>query len=352
MIKRYKKWLVSLLVVAISATGGAVYYYKNSTHVVTQTTAVVGRGSIQEEVSATGTIKAVDSVSIGSRVSGLITEVKVQENDRVKKGQVLVVMDDTAVKAQVEQFQAQVANYAAIYDRSKKLFAIGGESAQQLDSDRMNYLVAEANYRNYSAQLAYYVITAPIDGMVVGVPADVGSTVVQGLDTAQTVLTIAKMDKMQIKVLVDESDIGKVKAGQQVSFTVDAYTDKTFTGKVKKISRSATTSSNVVYYPVYVDVDSPGDLLYPTMTARVTITIAERSNVLIVPLAAIKEDNGKKYVQVLVGGKTQNTLVTTGLSNDESIEIFTGLNEGSRIVLPAGTKTTTTTQDQGPPPML
>ncbi|MDR3588402.1 MAG: efflux RND transporter periplasmic adaptor subunit [Negativicutes bacterium] len=352
-VGRYRKGLLLVALLALIAAGGWAYYqHKTSTTTETETTDTVGRGDIRATVSATGTIKAVNSVSVGSRVTGLITEVKVNENDIVKKGQVLGVLDDTALRAQLEQYEAQVSNYASAYERSRKIFAIGGESAQQLDSDRMNYRVAKANYDNLAAQLTYYVITAPIDGMVVGTPSSVGTTVVQGLDTAQTILTIADMAKMQIKVLVDESDIGKIRVDQQVSFTVDAYADKTFTGKVTKVSRDATTSSNVVYYPVYVAVDAPEDLLYPTMTARVTINVGERKQVLIVPLAAIKEDKGQKYVQVMVNGHPQNTPVKIGLSDEDNVEAVTGLNEGDQIVIPAAKAKVTTSQDQGPPPRI
>jgi HlyD family secretion protein len=141
--------------------------------------------------------------------------------------------------------------------------------------------------------------------------------------------------------------------GQQVSFTVDAQADKTFTGKVTSISRNATTSSNVVYYPVYVEVDSTEDLLYPTMTARVTITVGERKNVTMVPLAAIKEENGQKNVEVMVNGKAQSITVNIGLKDDENVEILSGLSEADQIVIPAAkAKTTTTKQNKGGPPPI
>jgi HlyD family secretion protein len=155
---------------------------------------------------------------------------------------------------------------------------------------------------------------------------------------------------MQVKAQVDETDIGKVKAGQTVSFTVDAYSDKSFSGRVRQISKSATTSSNVIYYTVYIDVDSPQDLLYPTMTARVNLHVGESKNVLTVPLSAVKEEKGQKLVQVLVGAQVKNLPVTVGLSDDENIEISSGLNEGDNVVLPAAAPKTTT--DQGPPPRI
>lgn len=353
-VKQYKTWFIVVVVLSLIGAGGTAYYHKKNAPVVTETTVTVGRGDIKAVVSATGTLQAVNSVTVSSRVTGLITEVKVKENDIVKAGQVLLVLDDTAVRAQVAQYKAQLENYAAVYERSRKLAAIGGESIQQLDSDRTNYLTGQSTYDNYVTQLGYYIITSPVDGMVVGKPTPAGQTVVQGISEAQALLTIADMSKMEIKTLVDETDIGKVSVGQQVSFTVDAYTDKTFTGRVTSISRSATTSSNVVYYPVYIAVDSPEDLLYPTMTARVTITVGERKNSLVVPLAAIKEENGQKYVQVMANGKAQNTPVNIGLRDDENIEILSGLNEADQIVIPAAKKSATTTQtkqNQGPPPM-
>ncbi len=351
-VKQYKKWIIFLLLLAMAATGGVAYYrQKSSATVAKVTTVTVERGDIQATVSATGTISAVNSVDISSRVTGLIREVKVKENDHVKAGQVLVVLDDTSLRAQVAQYRAQLQNYAAVYERSKKLEAIGGESKQQLDSDRTNYLVAQATYDNYVSQLDYYVIKSPIDGIVIGKPTPAGQTVAQGISTPQVIMTIADMSQMQIKVLVDETDIGKVKVGQNVSFTVDAYSDKTFTGKVTSISKSATTSSNVVYYPVYVDVDSPQGLLYPTMTARVTIDVGESKNTLVVPLSAVKEEKGQKYVQLMINGTVQNTPVQIGLSDNDKVEILSGLSEGDNVVLPAAKpKTNTNNQNQGPPP--
>lgn len=352
-MKQYKKWIVFILIAA--AAGGGWHFYtvqKNAKTVVAQPTAIVARGDVEATVSATGTISALNSVDISSRVTGLIKELRVKENDYVKAGQVLVVLDDTSLRAQVAQYEAQVANYGAVYERSQKLFAIGGESAQQLDSDRTNYLVAKSNYDNFSSQLDYYVITAPIDGMVVGKPTPAGQTVAQGISTPQVIMNIADLSKMQIKVMVDETDIGKVKPGQTVSFTVDAYTDKTFTGKVTSISRSATTTSNVVYYPVYVDVDDTAGLLFPTMTARVTIQVGISQNALVVPLAAVKEDKGQKYIQIMVNGQSQNVPVQVGLFDDEKIEILSGIHEGDAIIVPtAKAVTSSSSQRQGPPPL-
>ncbi|SMD09751.1 efflux RND transporter periplasmic adaptor subunit [Sporomusa malonica] len=352
-IKQYKGWVIVLVVVALAAAGGAAYFAKRNTAVVAEaTTSTVGLSDITATVSATGTISAVNSVEISSRVTGLIKRLNVKENDRVTAGQVLVVLDDSTLRAQLAQYEAQLSNYASIYERSKQLADIGGQSLQQLEADRTNYLVAQATYNNYALQLDYYVIKAPLDGIVVGKPTPAGQTVAQGISTPQVIMTIDDMSQMQIKVLVDETDIGRIKVGQTVSFSVDSYTDRKFSGKVTSISKSATTSSNVVYYPVYVDVDSPGGLLYPTMTARVTVNVGESKNALVVPLAAIKEEKEQKYVQVMVNGKSEKALVKVGLSDDEKVEILSGLNEGDQVVLPAAkAKTATSNNNQGPPPM-
>ncbi|SHJ34877.1 efflux RND transporter periplasmic adaptor subunit [Propionispora hippei] len=350
-ITKHKTWIVVVAVLAAAAAGGAVYYQKSSTPVVKESTIAVSRGDVQETVSATGTISAVNSVEISSRVTGLISEMKVQENDLVKAGQVLLVLDDTTLRAQLSQYQAQLQNYAAIYERGKKLASVGGLSTQELEAERTNYLVAQSTYNNYAAQLDYYVIKSPIDGVVVGKPTPAGQTVAQGISSPQVIMTIADMSKMQIKVLVDETDIGKIKVGQNVTFTVDAYTDTTFNGKVTSISKSATTSSNVVYYPVYVDVDQTQGLLYPTMTARVNIITGQSTNAMLVPLAAVKDNGGQKYVQVMVNGKMEDVPVQVGLSDDQHSEIISGLQEGAQVVIPAAKAAITKTQNQhqGPP---
>lgn len=352
-VAEYKKTLIVVLILAVALGAGVMYFKKSNPPAATGATIDVGRGNIKAIVSATGTVQAVNSITISSRVTGLITEVKVKENDIVKAGQVLLVLDDAAIRAQVAQYQATLNNLSAVYERTKKLVDMGAVALQQLDTDKANYLAAKSAYDNFSSQLGYYVITSPVNGMVVGTPTPAGETIVQGISAAQSLLSIADMSKMEIKTLVDETDIGKVKVGQEVSFTVDAQADKIFTGKVMSISRNATTSSNVVYYPVYIAVDAPEDLLFPTMTARVTITIGERNNTVVVPLAAIEEQKGKKYVQVMNNGKAQSTLVTVGLKDDENIEILTGLQENDQIVIPvAQVSTTANKQTQGgPPPM-
>ncbi len=351
---RNKVAVALVLMVLFAGAGGWIYYVKNNSAPVNrEVTAAVGRGDIKATISATGTISAVNTVEISSRVTGLITELRVKENDVVQAGQVLLILDDTTLQTQVAQYKAQLDNYTAIYERSKRLTSTGGQSLQQMETDRTNWQVAQSTYNNYVSQLQYYVIKSPIDGIVIGKPTPAGQTVAQGISSPQVIMYVADMSKMQIKVLVDETDIGRVKIGQTVSFTVDTYADKTFTGEVTIISRSATTSSNVVYYPVYVDVDSADGLLFPTMTARTLIQIGESKNAMIVPVSAVKEEKGKKYVQLMINGKVQNVTVEIGLSDDDNVEIINGLNIGDQVVLPvAAPSGSTTKQNQGPPPAI
>ncbi|MDR3589301.1 MAG: efflux RND transporter periplasmic adaptor subunit [Negativicutes bacterium] len=334
-IFQYKKWIVLALVVVMAAWGGMTYYGKSNKPAFTGTTMTVERGDILASVAATGTIAAVNSVDVSARITGLITEVKVNENDMVKAGQVLIVLDDTALRSQVDQARAQMVNTGANYERSRQLAAIGGVSIQQLDADRTNYDVAKATYDNAASQLSYTVITAPIDGRVIGKPIPAGQTVAPGISNPMVLLTVADLSKMQIQVQVDESDIGRVKLGQTVDFTVDAYPGKTFHGVISLISQKATVQSNVVYYTVYVDVDSPQGLLFPTMTARVTVRVGESRNTLVIPLSAVKEVKGQKTVQVMVDGKPQTAVVQLGLSDDEKTEVLSGIKEGDQVVLPA-----------------
>lgn len=335
MMLLYKKWLIFLVIIAVAGATGMYYFGKSNKPVFTGTTLTVERGDIKSSVSATGSIAAVNSVAVSAKITGLITEVKVNENEMVKSGQVLIVLDDTAIRAQVNQAQAQLLNAQANYERSKKLAAIGGESMQQLDADRTANDVAQATYDNIIAQLDDTIIRAPIDGMVIGKPIPAGQTVSPGISTPMVLLTVADLTKMQIQALVDETDIGAVKLRQKVDFTVDAHPGKTFTGVVSLISQNAIIQQNVVYYTVYIDVYSPQGMLFPTMTARLTINTGESKNTLIVPLSAVKEVKGQKLVQVMVEGKPQNVQVQLGLADDEKVEVLSGLKEGDQVVLPA-----------------
>jgi len=345
-IRQYKWWIIALIVLAVAAKFGSDYYAKSSKPAFTGTVVAVERGDIQSLVSATGTISPVNSVDVSSKITGRIVEVKVNENDTVKADQVLILLDDTRYRTTVSQSEARLANSAANFERTSRLAAIGALSTQQLDAARMEYQVAQATHDDAVSQLEDTVIKAPIAGIVIGKPIPAGQTVAPGISSPMVLMTIADMSKMQISVQVDESDVGRVKNGQKVSFTVDSYPGKTFTGVVSNVSNKATITQNVVYYPVTVDIDNPEGLLKPTMTARVSVHVGESKNVLIVPLSAVKQTKGQQYVQIVKDGKTQNANITLGLSSDDRVEVASGLKEGDQILLSAAKPQTT---QSGPP---
>jgi len=327
----YKKSIIVAVVVLVASS--AIYLYKSKPAVVTVgPTVAVERGDVVSMVSATGTISPVNMVDVSSKITGLIEEMKVKENDQVTVGQVLLMLDDTHLQALVAQAQARLSNVASIYNRTQRLNEMGAVSDQALDTSRSDYGVAQAAYDDAVSQLNETVIRAPITGQVIGKPTPAGQSVSANASSPMVILTVADMSIMQIETQVDESDIGKIKVGQKVTFTVDAYPTKTFSGVVSNVSQKATVVSNVVYYKVLVDVSAAENLLKPTMTARVSINIAESKNTLVVPLAAVKVSNGQQYVMVVQNGKTQNTLVTTGISGDNKIEILSGLTEGDQVV--------------------
>lgn len=331
--------MIFVVVVAI-AVGGWFYWKSTSTapDAMASKAVVAEKRDLISSVSATGTIKATDSVDIGSKISGRILKVYIQENSYVKSGDILMELDGEQIRSQVEQTQATLDNAASFYQRQKKLFDQGAIAAQTLDDAEKTYRVAAANHQTVVSQLNDTVIRAPISGSVIGKPMVEGSTVSSGTANVMVLATLANLDKMEIETLVDESDIGQVKDGMLVNFQVDTFPGKVFTGKVMRISKSSTTSNNVIYYKVTIVVDQPEGLL-PGMTARVTIETKKKDGVLSVPLRYVQDQGGKKSVFVLTAdGKTETRAVTTGFASDEYIEILTGLNEGEKVVSPASVK--------------
>lgn len=332
-----KKWIAGAIILCLLGGGG--YWYSSSQTAVEETqqqikTVAVERGDVKTEVSATGALSAVRSIEISSKVTGRITEMRVEENQHVQAGEVLAVLDSRALQQTLEQLRVKMDVAQANYKRAEELVEIGGYSIQQLDTARENYEVARTNYESKLADLGDYTITTPISGIVIGKPLEEGQTVVQGISAAQVMMKIADLTEMQIEADVDETDIGKVKVGQNVTFTIDTYSGKTFTGTVTKISNQSTTTNNVIYYTVYVAVHPTNYDLKPDMTARLVINTNERHNVLYLPNEAVKVVNGQATVQVLEKGKQVTKNVTTGLSGEMSTEIVDGLSEGDEVVLP------------------
>lgn len=332
-IVRYKWWIIAGIVLLVAAKAALTLHAGNTSQSPQGQTIKVERGDISAVVSATGTVKPVNMVDISSKITGLIKSVKVNENDYVKAGQVLLELDDTHLGAQVAQAQARLANAESNYKRNQRLNEAGAVSDQQLQAAETDYNVARAAYEDAISQLDDTVIKAPIDGRVIGKPIPAGQTVAPGVSSPMVLMTIADISKIQVETQIDESDIGKVKVGQSATFTVDAYPGQTFTGVVVNVSDKATVQQNVVYYAVLIDVTAANDLLKPNMTARVSIHVGESKNTLTVPLSAVKSSNGQQYVVVSRNGQSQNVPVTTGLISDDKVEITSGLSEDDVIVM-------------------
>lgn len=347
-ISNYKKTIIFLLILIALGAGGFLYY-KNSTNTqVKIPTTRVERGDIVSSISATGTIEPVNSVDVSSKITGRIVEVLVEENDWVTEGQILVVLDDVQYQSELSRTEATLKNAQANFQRLAKLLNAGAVSRQDYDLAEKDYYVAKASYDTALSNLEDTVIRAPVSGRVIGKPIPAGQTVAPGISTPMVLMTIADMSLMQSETLVDESDIGQVKDGQTVEFTVDSYPDVTFFGKVSLISSKAETSNNVIYYKVYVDVDDSKGKLFPGMTSRVNIITEEHINVMTLPLSAVREHKGQSYVQkILPNGSTEDVDVSVGLRGDDRLEILSGLSLDEEVALKPTSPTAATTATSG-----
>jgi len=265
-------------------------------------TAPVTRGTVIQSVTTTGTLEALTTVKVGSQVSGIIAEIHADFNDRVKKGQVLAVLDPTPfiaavnqTRAQLERARIQGLDAEAKYKRQLALFEAKLASEDQLESAKALYHQAlaqvtelEAALERAETNLRYSVIRSPIDGVVVSRDYDVGQTVAASFQ-APTLFTIAEdLTRMRLTCDVSEADIGQVRQGQLVLFSVDSYPERQFEGRVAQIRLSPKVVNNVVTYPVVVEVENKQGLLLPGMTAEVQIQVAKAEEVLRVPAAALR----------------------------------------------------------------
>lgn len=321
----------------------------------------VGLKTLQNSVTATGTIEAVTSVTVGTQVSGIVNKLYVDYNSQVKKGQVIAELDKTNLLSELNTAKANLAsaqsslNYqAANMERYKTLYKKGLVSADEYENALLTYRQAKEqvasskeNVQRAQTNLGYATITSPIDGTVISKSVEEGQTVAASFNTPE-LFTIAKdLTNMQVVANVDEADIGNVKEGDRVTFTVDAYPDDTFEGTVKQVRLEATTTNNVVTYEVVISAPNADLKLKPGLTANVTIYTQERSGVLAVANKALrftptKETVGKDMKIVDCKGKNKvwtlngNTLtahpVTIGQSDGINTEITKGLKQGDKIV--------------------
>ncbi len=369
-----RKIVIILLIVLAGLLGGYAFLKKNGP-VERFKTEKATRGDIRSIVMATGTVNAVTTVLVGTQVSGTIKNIYVDFNSYVKRGQLLAQIDPATFDGQVQQARANLAaaeanvkKSGAAYsearrqlERNRQLFSRRLIARSDLDTAETNEISAAAQVEASIAQaeqtkaalrvaetnLQYTRIISPVDGMVISRNVDVGQTVAASFQTP-TLFNIARdLAKMQINTSVDEADIGKIREGQKVEFTVDAYPEKILKGKVSVIRNAPITVQNVVTYDVIVLVQNPEMILKPGMTANVSLIVAERNQVLEVPNAALRfrpaDKNMAKVTERkgpvvwrLENKQLKRVSITTGISNGSSTEVVAGdLQAGDELIVEA-----------------
>jgi len=394
------KKVVIILIIIAALAGGSWYFFAKRTPDITYKTAKLEKGTIVATVAATGNLSAVTTVQVGTQVSGTIQKLYVDYNSRVKKGQTIAEIDPSLFNASVEQSQGNALNAEAnlqkakvnladaerTLKRNKQLLQDGIISQGDYDIAETAFQSAQANLKAAEGSVAqtrgalmqsktnlrYSVIRSPVDGVVISRAIDVGQTVAASFQTP-TLFTIAQdLTKMQIEVSVDEADISRVKLAQKASFTVDAYPEQTFNGKVVQVRSAPVITQNVVTYVVVVNVDNADLKLKPGMTANVAIEVGRKEEVIKLPPAALRfkpklkgdeqksatgagkpmeggqsgamgkiggtgkpgrKDKGQQ-VYVLKEGAPTAIPVKTGIGNNSGIELVEGpLKEGDEVII-------------------
>ena len=355
-----KIWIAVVVIVIVAVAAWAMSGGKKEEDINFKEEKVALK-TLQNSVTATGTIEAVTSVTVGTQVSGIVNKLYVDYNSQVKKGQVIAELDKTNLLSELNTAKANLAsaqsslNYqAANMERYKTLYKKGLVSADEYENALLTYRQAKEqvasskeNVQRAQTNLGYATITSPIDGTVISKSVEEGQTVAASFNTPE-LFTIAKdLTNMQVVADVDEADIGDVAVGNRVAFTVDAYPDDTFEGVVKQVRLEATTTNNVVTYEVVISAPNADLKLKPGLTANVTIFTKEQPNVLSVPNKALrftptKETVGKDMKIVDCKGKNKvwtlndKTLtahpVNIGQSDATHTQIISGVKAGQSIV--------------------
>lgn len=362
MKKLSKVWVV-VAIVAIIAVAVWAFSGGKKEQQISFDTAPVASANIQNSITATGTIEPVTSVTVGTQVSGIVSKLYVDYNSVVKKGQVIAELDKTnllsqlaTAKTQLATAQSQLNYQTANYKRYQTLFQKGLVAADDYDNAKLTYRqaveqVASAKEEVQRAQtnLGYATITSPIDGVVLSKSVEEGQTVAASFSTPELFTIAQDLTNMQVVADVDEADIGDVKEGERVSFTVDAYPNDTFEGVVKQVRQEATTTNNVVTYEVVISAPNSELKLKPGLTANVTIYTAERQNVMSVPTKALRftptqdlikgakiiDCKGKNKVWTREGNTFKAHAVQIGMSDGMNTEILGGIKRGMEVVTDA-----------------
>lgn len=366
------KW--KILIVAALLIGAAVGYKFYADEMVAETvktyeTTKVIRMDLTKTVSATGTVQPRDSVEVSGKVTARIKEILVEENEHVRAGQVVAILDGKDFEAKLDQANFTLTNARQKLERTERLYKIGAKSLADLQDAQYEYDRAKSSVELAEDDVNQTVITAPMDGVVVGEPKTPGTMAVQGSTNPTVIMRIADLSEKLVKAKVDETDIGSVKVGERATFTVDAYPDKTFRAAVTKISQtdvanswdtnsssSSSSSSNaVIYYYVTFLAPDEENLLLPAMTARLDIVVGQVRDALCVPIAALKTDAQGSYVERITKdaqGKqiAEKVYVKVGLYGEDTVEVTDGdLKPGDDIstTYEATVKKTTTQGGMG-----
>lgn len=362
-MKKYAKFL--LLIVAAVAI---IYFMQVGKNTYRYETVPLKKGKISQIVTASGIIDPISTVIVGTQVSGTIKEIYVDYNSKVKKGELLALIDPDLFAATVEQRKAaleiakalvevqqnNITYYSKTLERIKKLNSSRYSSQKELEAAQRDYDNAVAQLKLQKAQvkqdqaylnsaeteLRYTKIKSPVDGIVISKSVEVGQTVAASFSTPELFTVAEDLTQMEIDTSVVEADIAKVKEGQKVRFSVDSFPDKYFDGTVKQVRNEAITNSNVVTYSVIIGIENPDLVFKPGMTANVEIITDEKEDALLVPNQALRfyMDSGKRYkekgIWVLRNGLPQRITITEGLYDDNFTEVISAdLEEGDKVIV-------------------
>ena len=361
MMKNKKIWIGVGLVALIAIVAWLMSGGKKEEKVSFETSKVE-RQDIHTSITATGTIEPVTSVTVGTQVSGIVSKLYVDYNSIVKKGQVIAELDKTNLTSELKTAQANLSsaqstlNYETTnYNRYKTLYEKGLVSADDYENARLSYdkarqqvATSRESVQKAQTNLSYATITSPIDGVVLSKSVEEGQTVAASFNTPE-LFTIAKdLTDMRVIADIDEADIGGVKEGQRVTFTVDAFPDDKFEGRVTQVRQEATTTSNVVTYEVVISAPNADLKLKPGLTANVTIFTLEKNDILAVPSKAlrfmpneailqkgqtIEDTEAPTKVWTLEGNTFKSHKVETGTTNGMLTEIVSGISEGTEVLV-------------------
>ncbi|MDR0448968.1 MAG: efflux RND transporter periplasmic adaptor subunit [Rickettsiales bacterium] len=358
-----KRWVLVAAVAIAVAIGWAAIPSKKKDDAAKWVSAPVSFGHISQVVTATGEITPVNTINVGAQVSGIIEKILVDYNDVVEKDQVLLEIDKSTLQASLDEAAARLKRAEtqrdlakADYQRDRKLYNSGFIARAELDKSKANYesLIqdynsAKSQYDRAVANLGYTTIRSPVSGTIIARKVDEGQTVSASLQAPDLFVVAEDLSKMQIATSISEADIGVIKQGQKVSFSVDAYPAKTFEGFVRQVRLSPSMTQNVVVYTVIIDVDNASLELMPGMTAFVTITVSEKDDVwkapnsafLVRDLSKISDDDrvvsgemtAKDTLAILREGKVVLVPFKKGMVTSIETEIIAeGLQKGDRII--------------------